>query len=56
MAAVCIRQNKMNLPAVNIQTDSGADAMSFLQVGSGSALRTYILYIVQVQTDHSIPI
>ncbi len=55
MAAVCMRQNKMNLPAVNIQTDSGADAMTFLQVGP-SRVGSKDLYTVQVQTDHSIPI
>ena len=52
MAAVCIRQNKMNLPAVNIQTDSGADVMTFLQVevGPGSALRTCLLYKYKLTT------
>ncbi len=46
MAAVCIRQNKMNWPAVNIQTDSGADAMTFLQVGPGVGSKD--LFTVQV--------
>ncbi len=50
MAAVCIRQNNMNLPAVNIQTDSCADAMTFLQVGPGSALGTCFLYKYKLTT------
>ncbi len=42
----------MNLPAVNIQTDSGADAMTFLQVGPGSALRTCLLYEYKLTTAY----
>jgi hypothetical protein len=48
----------MNLPAVNIQTDSGADALTFLQVGPSrvGSIASKDLYTIQVQTDHSIPI